>query len=412
MKKYKFLFGLFLIILLLIIYVYTLYFQFIPDNIVMFEGETLSFKNFFGLNTSLIDDDEVVQVSSNNNDKILDSGKKTINISFLNNVFVKKVNVDVLPRTKVIPVGNIAGIKLYTSGVIVVGMTEIEGIDNKKHKPYENSGIEEGDTIISINKKRINSVDDLVKNVNLANGESVEVQYLHNEKTLECFIQPVKTLKQEYKLGLWVRDSAAGVGTVSFYEPTTRLFGALGHGIVDIDTEQLIDISSGEFVTTRILNIVKGEKGKPGRIQGTVDNQSNIGIVSKNTRFGIFGKVDNVSSLNIDNSKEMDVAFRKEVHTGNAKIMCSLENGKVEEYDIQIEKVFKDNNYDNKSMSIKVVDERLINKTGGIIQGMSGSPIIQDGKFVGAVTHVLVQNPKQGYGVFADMMIKQMREVE
>lgn len=412
MKKYKFLFGLFLIILLLIIYVYTLYFQFIPDNIVMFEGETLSFKNFFGLNTSLIDDDKVVQVSSNNNDKILDSGKKTINISFLNNVFVKKVNVDVLPRTKVIPVGNIAGIKLYTSGVIVVGMTEIEGIDNKKHKPYENSGIEEGDTIISINKKRINSVDDLVKNVNSANGESVEVQYLHNEKTLECFIQPVKTLKQEYKLGLWVRDSAAGVGTVSFYEPITRLFGALGHGIVDIDTEQLIDISSGEFVTTRILNIVKGEKGKPGRIQGTVDNQSNIGIVSKNTRFGIFGKVDNVSSLNIDNSKEMDVAFRKEVHTGNAKIMCSLENGKVEEYDIQIEKVFKDNNYDNKSMSIKVVDERLINKTGGIIQGMSGSPIIQDGKFVGAVTHVLVQNPKQGYGVFADMMIKQMREVE
>lgn len=412
MKKYKFLFGLVLIILLLIIYVYTLYFQFIPDNIVMFEGETLSFKNFFGLNTSLIDDDKVVQVSSNNNDKILDSGKKTINISFLNNVFVKKVNVDVLPRTKVIPVGNIAGIKLYTSGVIVVGMTEIEGIDNKKYKPYENSGIEEGDTIISINKKRINSVDDLVKNVNLANGESVEVQYLHNEKTLECFIQPVKTLKQEYKLGLWVRDSAAGVGTVSFYEPITRLFGALGHGIVDIDTEQLIDISSGEFVTTRILNIVKGEKGKPGRIQGTVDNQSNIGIVSKNTRFGIFGKVDNVSSLNIDNSKEMDVAFRKEVHTGNAKIMCSLENGKVEEYDIQIEKVFKDNNYDNKSMSIKVVDERLINKTGGIIQGMSGSPIIQDGKYVGAVTHVLVQNPKQGYGVFADMMIKQMREVE
>lgn len=412
MKKYKFLFGLFLIILLLIIYVYTLYFQFIPDNIVMFEGETLSFKNFFGLNTSLIDDDKVVQVSSNNNDKILDSGKKTINISFLNNVFVKKVNVDVLPRTKVIPVGNIAGIKLYTSGVIVVGMTEIEGIDNKKYKPYENSGIEEGDTIISINKNRINSVDDLVKNVNLAKGELVEVQYLHNEKTLECFIQPVKTLKQEYKLGLWVRDSAAGVGTVSFYEPTTRLFGALGHGIVDIDTEQLIDISSGEFVTTRILNIVKGEKGKPGRIQGTVDNQSNIGIVSKNTRFGIFGKVDNVSSLNIDNSKEMDVAFRKEVHTGNAKIMCSLENGKVEEYDIQIEKVFKDNNYDNKSMSIKVVDERLINKTGGIIQGMSGSPIIQDGKFVGAVTHVLVQNPKQGYGVFADMMIKQMREVE
>lgn len=191
---------------------------------------------------------------------------------------------------------------------------------------------------------------------------------MHKEKTLECSIKPVQTSNREYKLGLWVRDSAAGVGTVTFYEPSTQSFGALGHGITDIDTEQLIDIASGEFVTTKILNLIKGESGNPGRIQGTVDNQKNIGIIYKNTKFGIYGKVDNISSLDIDKSKEMEVALRDEIKVGKATIMCSLENGKIEQYEIQIEKIFKDNNYDNKSMLIKVTDQKLLEKTGGIIQ--------------------------------------------
>ena len=203
-----------------------------------------------------------------------------------------------------------------------------------------------------------------------------------------------------------------GVGTVSFFEPETGSFAALGHGITDIDTEQLIDIASGEFVTTKILNIIKGENGNPGRIQGTVEEQQNIGTISKNTNFGIYGKVENLSSLSIDKTKEMKIALRDEIQLGNATIMCSLENGVIKEYEIQIEKIFKNNNYDNKSMLIKVTDKELLDKTGGIIQGMSGSPIIQNGKFIGAITHVLVNNPQEGYGVFGDIMIKQMKEVE
>lgn len=155
---------------------------------------------------------------------------------------------------------------------------------------------------------------------------------------------------------------------MTFYEPSTQSFGALGHGIADIDTEQLIDIASGEFVTTKILNVIKGESGNPGRIQGTVDNQKNIGIIYKNTKFGIYGRVENLSSLNIDKSKEMELALRDEIKTGKAIIMCCLENGKVEEYEIEIDKIYKENNYDNKSMLIKVTDERLLEKTGGIIQ--------------------------------------------
>ena len=147
----------------------------------------------------------------------------------------------------------------------------------------------------------------------------------------------------------------------------------------------------------------------PGRIQGTVENQENIGLISKNTNFGIYGKVTNLSSLNIDSSKEMELALRDEIKTGKATILCSLDNINVEEYEIEIQKIYKENNYDNKSMKIKITDRRLIEKTGGIIQGMSGSPIIQNNKFVGAVTHVLVDNPTQGYAVFGDIMLKQIK---
>ncbi len=401
-----------LILLLLVIYIYIVSIQSIPDNIVIFEGESISLRTILGLKAYLTEKDEVIETLSSNQTRVINtSGKKTVKLSLFENIFLKNVNIDVLPKTTIIPVGNIAGIKLYTSGVLVVGMSEIQGIDNKTYKPYEHTGIEEGDTIISINENKVTTTEELIDNVNACNGNQITIEYVHDEKTLQCSITPIQTSTREYKLGLWVRDSAAGVGTVTFYEPSTQSFGALGHGITDIDTEQLIDISSGEFVTTKILDVVKGESGNPGKIQGTVDNQKNIGTIYKNTRFGIYGKVENISSLNIDKSKEMELALRDEIKIGKATIMCSLENGKIEEYEIEIEKIFKENNYDNKSMLIKVTDQRLLNKTGGIIQGMSGSPIIQNGKFIGAVTHVLVNNPEEGYGVFGDIMLKQMKSV-
>lgn len=290
-------------------------------------------------------------------------------------------------------------------------MSEIEGVDNKKYKPYENSGIEEGDTIISIDNEKISSTQDLITTVNKSCGKDLSIEYIHDNETAICSIKPVQTSSSEYKLGLWVRDSAAGVGTVTFYDPQTKSFGALGHGITDIDTEELINIESGEFVTTRILNIAKGESGRPGKIQGTIENQKNIGNIYKNTKFGIYGTVNDLTSLNIDYEKEMEVALREEIREGKAKILCDLDGTGPKEYEIEIEKIFLENNYDNKSMKIKVTDENLLNKTGGIIQGMSGSPVVQNGKFVGAVTHVLVNNPKEGYAVFGDIMIKQMREV-
>lgn len=400
-----------LVFFLMTMYAYTLSIDSIPDNVVILEGENIALKTLFGMRIKT--KGETLEAVSNNKDSTITpkTGKATLEVSLFNNIPIKEVDVDILPKSKVIPVGGVAGVKLYTSGVLVVGMSEIEGIDNKKHRPYENTGIQEGDTITEVNHTAISSTEELMKIVNQSQGRAIQIQYRQEEETKECSIEPVKTSSKEYKLGLWVRDSAAGVGTVTFYEPNTKTFGALGHGITDIDTEELIHIASGEFVTTRILDIVKGESGAPGKIQGTVDNQQNIGKIYKNSQFGIYGKVDNLASLKIDTSREMEVALREEIKLGKATILCSLDNEKVEEYEIEIEKIYRDNNYNNKSMQIKVTDQRLIEKTGGIIQGMSGSPILQNGKFVGAITHVLLNNPQEGYAVFGDIMLKQSKEI-
>ena len=391
-----------LVFFLIIIYIYTLSVEKIPEEIVAFEGENIELRTLLGIEITK-NNDEVIETVSSEGEQL---GKTNLNVNLFNLIKLKEIDLNVIPKTTVIPIGNIAGVKLYTNGVLVVGMSEIEGEDNKKYKPYENSGIEEGDRIIKINNTQINSTDELIETVNMSKGEKVKIEYVHKQETKECSILPVKQSDNEYKLGLWVRDSAAGVGTVTFYEPSTKTFGALGHGISDIDTGELINIASGEFVTTRILNIAKGEKGEPGKIQGTIENQETIGLISKNTKFGVYGTVDNISSLNIDTSKEMEVATRNEIEKGKAKILCSLDNSKPQEYEIEIEEIYKDNNYDNKSMRIKVTDEKLLEKTGGIIQGMSGSPIIQNGKFIGAVTHVLVDNPEEGYGVICRYNVK------
>ncbi|MBR3003336.1 MAG: PDZ domain-containing protein [Clostridia bacterium] len=246
-----------LLTFLFLIYLYTLAIENIPDALIIFEGETIKVNNFLGF--KLGSDDQTVETSSSSSKTINNIGKSTMKVSLFDNIFIKNMEVDVLPRSKVIPVGTVAGVKLYTSGILVVGMSEIEGIDNKKYKPYANSGIEEGDSIISIDNTKITSTQDLIDTVNKSQGKDLSIEYLHDNSTAICSITPVQTSNAEYKLGLWVRDSAAGVGTVSFYEPSSKTFGALGHGITDIDTEELINIESGEFVTTRILNITKGE---------------------------------------------------------------------------------------------------------------------------------------------------------
>lgn len=363
----------FILFFLLIFYIYVANITLFPKSILLMQGEKLNLATLWGINIAEKEnsnpnigeykEEGFIQASSLAEDsKIEEVGKISLNLNLFNSVPIKEVSLNVIPKTTVIPLGNAIGLKLYTEGVLIVGMTEIEG-----QKPYENTGIKEGDRIVSINNTQISNTEDLVETVNKSNGKEVIIKYMRDETEETTSMVPVQTKEKDYKLGLWVRDAAAGVGTATFYVPSTGMFASLGHGITDIDTEELITISDGELVTTDIVSIKKGERGKPGEIKGSIDGSSKIGEVYKNTSFGIFGKLTNKNRLQVS-SKEMEILNRSEIKTGKAQIVCELEKGKRKYYEIEIQRVYTNNQKDNKSMLIKVIDSELLEKTGGIIQ--------------------------------------------
>lgn len=391
-----------IIIFLLIIYIYVANITLIPGSIVLLQGEEFKIKKAFGVETI------ETAITSNSNYNI-----SNVEVSLFGKLPVKNVAVTTIENAKVVPIGKIIGLKLYTNGVLIVGMSEIEDENSILSKQYENSDIKEGDTILKINEKEIEDIENLKDVVNSSNGKKLELTLLRDGSIVTSNITPIQTKNKEYKLGLWVKDAATGVGTMTFYEPESKVYAVLGHGITDADTDSLINIDSGELVTSRIISIKKGEVENPGEIKGTILNQQTIGEVIKNTQFGIYGKLNNLTSLNIDTSKVLDVALREEIEIGEAKVLCAIDNSNVaKEYSIEIEKIYTDNEFNNKSMLIKVTDEELLEKTGGIIRGLSGAPIIQNGKFIGAITNVLVSNPEIGYAIFGDLMIKEMSKID
>lgn len=396
MKKIK---NILTIIFLIITYMYVANITQIPKEIILLKGEKFQIKKMYGI--------EVIETASTSASNI---NTMNMEISLLGKIPVKDVNINILENAEVVPVGKIIGLKLYTNGVLIVGMSEIENINNELEKSFENADIKEGDTIIKINENEIDNIESLKKIVNESKGNDIALTLVRDGTLVTSNIKPIQTEENEYKLGLWVKDAATGVGTITFYEKETQSFAALGHGISDNDTNKLIDIDSGEIVTSKLLSIKKGEENKPGEIKGTIINQTTIGKVEKNTPFGIYGKLNNLSSLNIDTSEALKVALRNEIKTGEAQIICSVDGNTTKKYDIQIEKIYLQNNSDNKSMLIRVTDEELLEKTGGIIRGLSGAPIVQNGKFIGAVTNVLVANPEIGYAIFGDLMVKQIIE--
>lgn len=369
-----------------------------PKNVILLENEELDLKQILGI--TLKESKKEVLQTSNDSNKI---ETKTISVSLFNLFNVKEVNVSTVKNTKVVPLGNIIGIKLYSNGVLVIGMTEVEG-----KKPYENTGIKEGDLITTVDNVTVTTTEELIKCVNNSQGKLVKIKYIREGTEYVTDIEPVKTKEDKYKIGLWVRDGACGIGTATYYDPGTGKIATLGHGIVDRDTDKLITIESGKLLTSTITKIKKGEKGNPGEIKGIINDNQTIGSINLNTDFGIYGNLKEINTLGIDKNNSLDIALKNEIKTGEATILLALEDEIRKEYKIEIKKIYKNNTEDNKSMLIEITDEKLIEKTGGIIQGMSGAPIIQNGKFIGAITHVLVNNPLQGYAVFGEIMIKQM----
>lgn len=315
---------------------------------------------------------------------------------------VKKVEIEVIPQSRLIPCGNVFGVKFFTKGVIVIKLSDIETSEGAM-SPAKIAGLETGDIIQSVNGEEINTAEQMASIIEKNKGKEIDVRYLREENEYSTVITPVLSLSdRKYKTGIWVRDSTAGIGTMTYYNPSTGEFAGLGHGICDIDTGKLMPLLKGNVVDVEITDIIKGRSGSPGELKGTFDTVKR-GDVVKNTEHGVYGLIDSQDYIT---SEPLEIGLGNEVVTGKAEIMCELDGTGVNKYEIEITKI-KNNDREGKNFLISVTDEKLIEKTGGIVQGMSGSPIIQNGKIVGAVTHVLVNSPTKGYGIFIENMLAQ-----
>lgn len=319
------------------------------------------------------------------------------------NIEKQEVSTDQLSDEMLIPGGMPIGIYLETDGVLVLGTENMEGVDGLFYEPAEYL-VKEGDYIVGINHKTIASKRELIDEVENLDKKEVVLTIRRNEEELDVKLIPVEVKADEYKLGIWVRDNSQGLGTMTYLN-TNSEFGALGHGIHDVDTDELLNISEGKLYKTSIQSIQKGKAGTPGGLEGLIvyNDYNVLGEITENTEAGIFGRVDNIPAL-FEDQEPVEICKKEDIKTGKAVVRCAVD-GTLRDYEVQIIRVELYNRDVNKGIVLKVTDKKLLELTGGIVQGMSGSPILQDGKIVGAVTHVFVNDPTSGYGIFIENML-------
>lgn len=322
---------------------------------------------------------------------------------------IKKVNVSVKDDLQLIPGGQSIGVQLQTKGVLVVGHHLVNG-DDDQTSPGEKAEVKVGDVILEIDGNEIKNMKDVKPLVDTAgdNNDTLKLQIKRGEKIIQTNLKPVLDKKDDrYRIGLYIRDSAAGIGTMSFYEPNSKKYGALGHVISDMDTKKPIEINQGKIVRSQVTSIEKGNNGTPGEKQARFSlKDKEIGSITKNSPFGIFGKL-NQGLANDINDQPMSIALPHEVKEGPAKIYTVVEGEEIEEFSVEIVSSTLQKSPATKGMVIKITDEDLLERTGGIVQGMSGSPIIQDNKIIGAITHVFVNDPTSGYGIHVEWMLQE-----
>jgi len=338
-------------------------------------------------------------------------GRVELSMNLLGYIPIKSIAIEALPSKRVLVGGQSIGVLLQSRGIMVVGFAPIITSDGSKMYPGKDQGIEIGDLIFQVDGKSISNEEDLARVIDNKKDQSLEIKLHRRGKPVTL---PVKAVfcpeTNRYRIGLYVRDGVVGVGTLSFIDPDTGQFAALGHIIMDADTKQGIDILSGKVLSASIQMIKAGKPGNPGEKIGVFDEQGEIsGKILKNAGSGIYGII-NDNSDRYRQAPRMEVAYAHQVHTGDAQMWTVVNGNTIEKWDIQIEKVFP-HRENGKGMIVKVTDPRLLSISGGIVQGMSGSPIIQDNKIVGAVTHVFLNDPSSGYGIFMDNMLSDMPSV-
>jgi len=413
--KSKYLF-IFFSILVLFITLQSNEILFYPSNLKIIKGENknlnISFPFSFDNNIEAGIVETIYNEGRSNLNKSLtlngvDEGQTNLELKLLGLIPVKSYNVNVVNRPMVIPGGNAIGVRMNTKGVLIVAVTDIIDTNGNRVSPARSAGLKVGDSILEINGEKIVSSEQVVDILNKNEDRELELLVLRNKGEYKTTSKAVKCIQDNaYRLGVWVRDKTSGIGTMTFYCEETDTFAALGHGITDVDTRKLLDVEKGLIMNARVSDVEQGQKGTPGEIRGVFYKTDEVlGEIETNTEFGIYGKlIDNNGE--IKNKEKIPIGFKEEVELGKAYIYTTLEGNEIGKYEIEIVKLEDQEVSSQKSMTIEITDEKLLEKTGGIVQGMSGSPIIQNGKLIGAVTHVFVNEPIKGYGLYIEWMLE------
>ncbi len=334
-------------------------------------------------------------------------GESKLNLSLFGVLPIKSIAVVVTPKMSLVPGGQSIGVSLYTKGTLVVGRSDVVTQSGEVKNPARDADLRPGDVIEKINGIVVENSSQLSDIVARYGDEDMHLTVERDSASLDLTIRAVRDQQDgKLRLGVWIRDSTAGVGTLTFYNPNDGRFGALGHPITDVDTGTLLSVKDGEIVHSRIIDVKVGEKGTPGELRGYFSGEgTGIGAIDKNTRFGIFGSAYDA----IDNPvyhHALPVGGQAMAHTGKATLLTTIDDQGVREFACQIIKITRQNEPAAKGMVIEITDPELLKKTGGIVQGMSGSPIIQDGYIIGAITHVFISDPTKGHGVFIEWMLQ------
>ncbi len=377
----------------------------LPDTLVVASGQRASIETVFPLEVEEAD----VQALSPVGDTIggeAETSRATISLFGL--LPLREVEIDVRDDLRLYPGGQAVGVALHTEGVLVVGTSDLSG----SKSPARAAGIKAGDIITEAGGRALKSTEELTEAVSRAGGKPVRLKVKRGESTLQLSLTPEKDGRSgAYRIGAWVRDSTAGVGTLSFYgevqSGSGMCYGALGHAITDADTRQVLTVSRGELMTADVVDVRKGASGIPGELKGSFLRERRVlGGIERNNQYGIYGEMQSPPTHPLY-PDGLPIGRRDAVHTGGASILCTVGTEGMKEYDIEIVETSRQSAPAQRSMVIKVTDEELLSKTGGIVQGMSGSPIIQDGRIIGAVTHVFVNDPTMGYGIYIEWMLEQ-----
>ena len=338
-------------------------------------------------------------------DAITVSGKDsyTLHCRVFGVIPFKDVKVKHTTAKEVYVSGAAVGIYMQTKGVLIIDTGEILSESGETEEPARDI-VKPGDYIVAFNQNRIQCKQDLLEDLADLDGESVTLKVRRGKETIPLSLTPVKDEEGKYKLGIWVRDDTQGIGTLTYVDEEGR-FGALGHGISDVDTGELLSIADGNLYDAQILGIRKGEKGNPGELSGLIRYEAGniLGEISENRKNGIFGTME-ASQLKNMNLEKVPIGYKQDLKTGPASVFCCTD-GEVKEYAAEITRIDLNHEDSNKSFVIQITDKELLEKTGGIVQGMSGSPVLQNGKLFGAVTHVFVQDSTSGYGIFIENMM-------